>query len=75
MKLEEIARELDLEVKACREMLSNEVTGGYVSDLLSDVTFNHHGSSPIVFVRRNLRAAASVRKDPTTRRARRAART
>ena len=37
MKLEEIARELDLEVKACREMLSNEVTGGYVSDLLSDV--------------------------------------
>lgn len=37
MRLEEIARELDLEVKACGEMLSNEVTGGYASDLLSDV--------------------------------------
>lgn len=37
MKLSEIAQRLDLDVKACKEMLSNEVGGGYVSDLLSDV--------------------------------------
>jgi len=37
MKLEEIVRKLDLDVRTCEEALSNEVTGGYASDLLSDV--------------------------------------
>jgi len=40
MKLREIAQQLNLEVKACEGMLSNEVGGGYASDLLSDVLAN-----------------------------------
>jgi predicted transcriptional regulator len=40
MKLNEIAEKLNLEVKAGQEGLDAEVTGGYVSDLLSDVIAN-----------------------------------
>ena len=40
MKLKEIVEKLDLEVKNGSDQLDNEVTGGYVSDLLSDVLAN-----------------------------------
>lgn len=37
MTLREVAEALDADVKTCRELLDREVTGGYVSDMLSDV--------------------------------------
>jgi translation initiation factor IF-2 len=37
MKLKEIVENLGLEVKSAQGQLDNEVTGGYASDLLSDV--------------------------------------
>ena len=37
MKLKEIVEALSLEVKSGADKLDNEITGGYVSDLLSDV--------------------------------------
>lgn len=37
MKLEELCRQLSLEVRTATEKLSTEVTGGYASDLLSCV--------------------------------------
>ncbi len=37
MKLQDIMNELSLEVKAFEEGLQKEITGAYVSDLLSDV--------------------------------------
>lgn len=40
MQLKDIIEKLDLEVKAGQEALDNFVTGGYVSDLLSDVIAN-----------------------------------
>lgn len=40
MNLGEIAQKLRLEVKAGIQSLSNEVRGGYVSDLMSDVIAN-----------------------------------
>ena len=40
MKLKEIIEKLDLEVKAGQDNLDSEVSGGYVSDLLSDVIAN-----------------------------------
>ncbi len=40
MKLIEFVKELSLEVKSYKEGLQNDVTGGYVSDLLSDVMAN-----------------------------------
>lgn len=40
MKLQEIVDSLSLEVKTASSKLTNEVTGGYVSDLLSDVMGN-----------------------------------
>ncbi|MCK4233876.1 serine kinase [candidate division WOR-3 bacterium] len=40
MILREIIEELDLEVKSASGKLDNEVMGGYVSDLLSDVIAN-----------------------------------
>ena len=40
MNLREIVDQLQLEVKANEGSLSNEVTGGYASDLLSDVIAN-----------------------------------
>lgn len=40
MTLEEIVKELDLSVRAGSRSLDREVTGGYTSDLLSDVMGN-----------------------------------
>lgn len=40
MKLNEIVSKLDLEIKSGNDQLNNEVTGGYASDLLSDVMAN-----------------------------------
>ncbi|HOJ52353.1 MAG TPA: DRTGG domain-containing protein [Syntrophales bacterium] len=40
MKLIDIARELDLKVRAAAEKMEKEVSGGYVGDLLSDVMGN-----------------------------------
>ncbi|MFA6770122.1 MAG: DRTGG domain-containing protein [Bacteroidales bacterium] len=37
MKLKEISEKLDLKLFSCEEELGKEVTGGYASDLLSDV--------------------------------------
>ena len=40
MKLIDLVKELSLEVKSYEEGLRKDVTGGYVSDLLSDVMAN-----------------------------------
>lgn len=40
MKLKEIVKELDLEVKSASSKLDNDVKGGYVSDIISDVMAN-----------------------------------
>ena len=40
MKLDNLVKELPLEVKACNECLQKDITGAYVSDLLSDVMAN-----------------------------------
>ena len=40
MKLQEIVRELSLEVKCATNNLNRQVSGGYASDLLSDVMAN-----------------------------------
>lgn len=40
MTLNEIADSLNFEVKTCQTELEKEVTGGYASDLLSDVIAN-----------------------------------
>jgi serine kinase of HPr protein (carbohydrate metabolism regulator) len=40
MQLKEIVDRLELQVAAAREKLDNAVTGGYASDLLSDVMAN-----------------------------------
>ena len=40
MKLKQIIEKLDLAVKAGAGRLDNEITGGYTSDLLSDVLAN-----------------------------------
>ncbi len=37
MKLEELVKALSLDVKSGRDGLQKEITGGYASDLLSDV--------------------------------------
>jgi predicted transcriptional regulator len=37
MKLHDIINDLSLEVKTCQDGLQKEITGAYVSDLLSDV--------------------------------------
>ncbi len=45
MKLQEIVNELSLNVKSCNDGLQKDVTGGYVSDLLSDVLANSRKGS------------------------------
>ena len=40
MKLREIVKELGLEVRCAAQNLDTQVSGGYVSDLLSDVMAN-----------------------------------
>lgn len=40
MKLKEVAENLEMKVETAQESVDREVTGGYVSDLLSDVIAN-----------------------------------
>ncbi len=40
MKLDDIVKEISLDLKTCDSCLNNQVTGAYVSDLLSDVMAN-----------------------------------
>lgn len=40
MKLENLVRDMALEVRSCEECLQRDITGAYVSDLLSDVMGN-----------------------------------
>lgn len=40
MKLKELAEKLNLSVRCVEDKLNQEITGGYVSDLLSDVIAN-----------------------------------
>lgn len=40
MKLDNIIKEISLDIKTCNDCLNNQITGAYVSDLLSDVMAN-----------------------------------
>ena len=40
MKITELVQKLNLDVRAAKENLEREITGGYASDLLSDVLAN-----------------------------------
>ena len=40
MTLREIVEKLDLEIKSAQDQIDNEVSGGYASDMLSDVIAN-----------------------------------
>ena len=40
MKLNDLVEKLSLEVKTCKDGLQNDISGAYVSDLLSDVMGN-----------------------------------
>jgi hypothetical protein len=40
VKLSELAEKLNLDVRSARDHLDREISGGYVSDLLSDVMAN-----------------------------------
>jgi hypothetical protein len=63
MKLADLVEKLALEVRSARNSLDNEVTGGYASDLLSDVIAN--GSEGDVWVtlqiHQNIVAVASMK--------------
>jgi predicted transcriptional regulator len=48
MKLQDIVEKLELNVKSGNALLDREVTGGYVSDILSDVLA--HGESDDIWV-------------------------
>ena len=63
MKLSELVEELRLEVRTCAADLEREVTGGYASDLISDVLA--HGRAGDLWVtlqtHQNIVAAASLK--------------
>jgi predicted transcriptional regulator len=40
MKLDDVVKKISLDLKTCNSCLNNQVTGAYVSDLLSDVMAN-----------------------------------
>ena len=63
MKLREIVEKLNLEVKTGADKLDNEVTGGYSSDLLSDVLANsEEGNLWITLqIHHNIVAIASIK--------------
>ncbi len=63
MKVKELVEKLDLDVKAGANGLDTEVTGGYVSDLLSDVLTNsEEGNIWITLqIHPNIVAIASVK--------------
>lgn len=64
MKLREIVEKLNLEVRAGRDRLDNEITGGYASDLLSDVLANSkEGNIWITLqIHQNIVAVASAKE-------------
>ena len=63
MKVSEIVEKLDLKVYSGREGLNREISGGYVSDLLSDVMGNaREGEVWITLqVHQNVMAIASLK--------------
>ena len=63
MKLSRLASALDLETRSARARLDNEVTGGYASDLLSDVLGNSRNGDLWVTlqVHGNIVAVASMK--------------
>ncbi|MFH1563536.1 MAG: DRTGG domain-containing protein [Nitrospirota bacterium] len=64
MKLKEIVKELNLEVKIGNDWLDTEITGGYASDLLSDVMANaQKGNIWITLqIHQNIVAVASLKE-------------
>ena len=64
MKLKEIIKKLDFDVKAGKDRLDNEITGGYASDLLSDVLANSkEGNIWITLqIHQNIVAIASMKE-------------
>lgn len=64
MKLKEIVEKFDLEVKTGSDALDSEITGGYVSDLLSDVLANsEEGNIWITLqIHQNIVAIASIKE-------------
>lgn len=66
MKVNEVAEKLDLHVFSGKEGLDNEVTGGYASDLLSDV-MGHADAGKIwitIQTHKNIMAIASLKDLP-----------
>ena len=63
MELKELVEKFDLDVKAGASELGNEVTGGYASDLLSDVLANsEEGNIWITLqIHHNIVAVASIK--------------
>ena len=63
MKISEIIKQLNLSVIAGKEGVKNEVTGGYTSDLLSDVMGNIKDGNIWVTLQthKNVMAIASLR--------------
>jgi hypothetical protein len=63
MKLTELIQKLDLDVRSARDSLEREVTGGYASDLLSDVLANSEEGDVWVTlqVHQNIVAVASMK--------------
>jgi hypothetical protein len=64
MKLSSLVEELGLEVRSAGHNLGSEVTGGYVSDLLSDVLANSREGNLWVTLQRhqNIVAVASMKE-------------
>ena len=64
MKVSELVKELDLKVFSGRDGLEREITGGYVSDLLSDVMGNANEGAVWITLQthRNVVAIASLKE-------------
>ena len=58
MKLGDIVEKLSLEVKTGKEGLQNDVTGAYVSDLLSDVMANSNDGNIWITLQTHLNIVA-----------------
>ena len=61
MKLNEISEKLNLKVISVPEKLNKEVTGGYTSDLLSDVIANARKSNIWITMQTHLNIVAVAR--------------
>lgn len=63
MKLAELVDKLNLEVRSAKDRLDSEVTGGYASDLLSDVIGNSSEGNVWVTlqIHQNIVAVASMK--------------